>query len=100
MTGSGKTQPVIKVRENTEQHRYEISIEDTRVGFAEYRRDGDTLVFPHTEIDSAVRGRGLGAQLVREVLDDVRSKGLQVEPRCWFVAQFIDEHPEYRDLVA
>jgi predicted GNAT family acetyltransferase len=91
---------MIKVRENAERHRYEICIEDTRVGFAEYRRDGDTLVFPHTEIDSAVRSRGLGAQLVREALDDVRSKGLRVEPRCWFVAQFIDEHPEYRDLVA
>ena len=100
MNESGNTQPVIKVRENAEQQRYEISIEDTRVGFAEYRRVGDTVVFPHTEIDSALRGRGLGAQLVREALDDVRSKGLQVEPRCWFVAQFVDEHPEYRDLVA
>ncbi|HEX5096284.1 MAG TPA: GNAT family N-acetyltransferase [Acidimicrobiia bacterium] len=91
---------MITVRENVEKQRYEISIEDTRVGFAEYRRDGDVLVFPHTEIDSACRGRGLGAQLVREALDDVRSKGLHVEPRCWFVAQFVDEHPEYRDLVA
>jgi predicted GNAT family acetyltransferase len=100
MSGTGNTRPVIRVRENADQQRYEISIEGTRVGFAEYRRDGDTLVFPHTEIDSAVRSRGLGAQLVREALDDVRSKGLQVEPRCWFVSQFIDEHPEYRDLVA
>jgi len=21
-------------------------------------------------------------------------------PACWFVAEFVDDHPEYRDLVA
>jgi hypothetical protein len=47
-----------------------------------------------------MRNRGLGAELVRGALDDVRRNGRTVVPQCWFVAQFIDEHPEYADLLA
>jgi predicted GNAT family acetyltransferase len=47
-----------------------------------------------------MRGRGLGAELVRGALDDVRTSGGRIVARCWYVAQFIDEHPEYGDLVA
>ena len=62
-------------------------------------REG-TVVLPHTEIDGARRGQGLGAILVQGVLDDVRPSGNKVVPACWYVAQFIDENPSYRDLLA
>jgi len=42
----------------------------------------------------------LGAVLVRHALDDVRAKGRTIVPTCWFVAEFVDLHPEYADLVA
>jgi predicted GNAT family acetyltransferase len=38
--------------------------------------------------------------VVRFALDDIRDAGRQVIPSCWYVARFIDEHPEYADLVA
>jgi predicted GNAT family acetyltransferase len=57
-------------------------------------------VFPHTVIDPARRGHGLGAELVAGALDDVRARGATVVPTCWYVARFIDEHPAYRDLLA
>jgi hypothetical protein len=34
------------------------------------------------------------------MLDSIRADGKTVVPRCWFVAEFIDLHPEYADLVA
>jgi predicted GNAT family acetyltransferase len=33
------------------------------------------------------------------VLDDARARDLRVRPDCPFLAQYIDEHPEYADLV-
>jgi predicted GNAT family acetyltransferase len=36
---------------------------------------------------------------VRFALDHERAAGHRVVPRCWFVAEFIDEYPEYADLV-
>ena len=37
--------------------------------------------------------------LIRHALDDARDRRLTVVPECEFVAAFIDDHPEYRDLV-
>jgi len=89
-----------EVRNNAERSRYELIVESEVVGVAEYRRDGDTLVFPHTQIKSSFRGQGMGARLVQAALDDVRASGSRVVPRCWYVAEFIDANPEYRDLLA
>jgi len=89
-----------EVRNNAEESRYELIVESEVVGVAEYRREGDTLVFPHTQIKSSFRGQGMGARLVQAALDDVRAGGGRVVPRCWYVAEFIDANPEYQDLLA
>jgi predicted GNAT family acetyltransferase len=89
-----------EVRHDVEHHRYELVDDGRVIGVADYRIDGDTIVFPHTEIAAHRRGEGNGAVLVKAALDDVRPTGRTVVPRCWYVAQYIDEHPEYADLLA
>ena len=93
---SGSTE----VRRNERQSRYEISLDGRLVGFADYRAEGDTMVFPHTEIEPSMRNEGLGAELVRGALDDVRARGGTVVAQCWYVTEFIDQHPRYADLLA
>jgi predicted GNAT family acetyltransferase len=88
------------VARNAERSRYEITVDGRVVGIADYRQRGDTVVFPHTEIEPAMRDQGLGAELVRGALDDARAEGWSVVPQCWYVAQFLDEHPECADLRA
>jgi predicted GNAT family acetyltransferase len=91
----------IDVHHTRERSRYEISVDGRVVGIADYRVvDPERVVFPHTEIDPSMRGRNLGATLVGAALDDVRGTGRRVVPHCWYVAQFIDERPEYHDLLA
>jgi predicted GNAT family acetyltransferase len=89
-----------EVRHNPDASRYELYSNGTRVGILDYRIDGDRIVFPHTEIEVSRRGNGLGAELVQGALDDVMPSGRTVVPQCWYVAEFIDEHPEYQGLVA
>ena len=89
-----------EVRHNIEASRYELYVDGALTGIADYRIDGDRIVFPHTEIKASQRGNGLGAVLVRGALEDVLPSGRTVVPRCWYVAEFIDEHPEYQGLVA
>jgi predicted GNAT family acetyltransferase len=90
----------MEVRNNVAGSRYELVEHGRVVGIADYVLRGETVVFPHTEIDPAMRGRGLGSVLVKGALDDVRRSGRTIAPLCWFVAEFVEAHPEYGDLVA
>jgi predicted GNAT family acetyltransferase len=90
----------MQVRRNEKAQRYELVEDDNVIGIAEYHPDGDTLVFPHTEITPRLRGNGMGDRLVRGALDDVRRRGAKVRAACWFVREFIDDNPDYADLVA
>src|SRR3546814_14458793 len=87
-----------QVRDVAERSRYELLVDGEVAGFAEYRSEGEHVVFPHTVIDPQRRGQGLGAILVRGALDAVRPSGHKVVPSCWYVAQVIAENPEYADL--
>ncbi|HZU72317.1 MAG TPA: GNAT family N-acetyltransferase [Acidimicrobiales bacterium] len=89
-----------EVRKNTGRSRYELFVDGDLAAIADYRMDGERVVMPHTEVDGRRRGQGLGAVLVRGALEDVRASGARVEPQCWYVASFIDDHPEFSDLVA
>lgn len=88
------------VRNNTERSRYELVVDDEVVAIADYRVRGDVVIFPHTEVRRDLQGKGLGAQLVQGALDDVRAGGRRIVPQCWYVADFVDHHPEYSDLLA
>jgi predicted GNAT family acetyltransferase len=90
----------IDVTDHPEAGRYELRVDGELVGIADRTvRDG-VMVLPHTVVDPARRGQGLGAHLVRRALDDARAQGLKVVPRCWYVAEYLGLHPDDQDLVA
>lgn len=89
-----------EVLHEPDRSRYLLKTDGAVAGVADYTDRGDALVFHHTEIDRARRGHGLGSVLVRGALDDVRARGRRVVPTCWFVAEFVDLHPDYADLLA
>jgi predicted GNAT family acetyltransferase len=88
------------VTKNEAAGRYELHVDGVLAGIADYTERDGVVVLPHTEIDGSRRGQGLGAVLVQGVLDDIQPSGRKVVPACWYVAQFIDEHPAYADLVS
>ena len=89
------------VVDKPERSRYELRDDGHLLGFTEYReRDDGVLVFPHTIITEPKRGAGYGSTLVRGALDAVRAKGRTIVAECPFVTRFLDEHPEYSDLLA
>jgi predicted GNAT family acetyltransferase len=89
-----------EVRRNEGEQRYEIYRDGRLAGVADFYEHDGAVVFPHTFIDADLRGRGLAAELVRYALDDARATGKRVVARCWYVAQFIDDHGEYAELLA
>lgn len=87
------------VRDNSARSRFELEADGVMV-FMNYRLSGDVISLDHTETPVAARGRGLASRLTQGVLDDVRSRGLKIVPRCPFVRAYVERHPQYRDLLA
>ena len=87
------------IRQNDTRSHYEFDI-DGGEALAFYRLADGVMTFTHTEVPAPLRGRGLGSQMMRAVLQDVRAQGLKVVPRCPFVADYIRRVPEFTDLLA
>jgi predicted GNAT family acetyltransferase len=88
-----------RVTDRPEARRYVIEVDGEPAGLLQYRLDAQRIIFTHAEIDPDREGRGLGSQLAAFALDDARSRGLEVLPRCPFVESYMQRHPEYTDLV-
>ena len=80
--------------------RFEIHVDGEVAGFVRYREKGDAVDLVHTEIDDTYEGQGLGSELARGALDQLRSEGRRVIASCPFIRDWIEEHEDYQDLVA
>jgi len=89
----------MQITDNDSKDCYEGVIDDKIVGVVIYKRIGGRVVIRHTVIELEFRGKGLGAQLVRAVLDDLRKRGDKLTNYCGFVADFIADNPEYQSVV-
>lgn len=88
------------VTDAEERSRFEArGAEGALAGFLEYVRGDDLVIYPHTEVDPAFEGQGVGGGLARAALDDARARGLKVRAGCPFVAGWLVRHPEYKDIL-
>jgi predicted GNAT family acetyltransferase len=84
----------VTVRDNPDEQRYELVVDDDVVGEIDYLLRPDAVVLMHTEVSPELEGKGLGAQLVAGALEDIRARGLRLVPLCPFVAAYLRRHPE------
>jgi predicted GNAT family acetyltransferase len=89
----------VRVSDNPAELRYELLVDGERAGVIRYRRLPDALALVHTEVEPRFEGRGLGARLVGGALADIRQRGLHVVPICPYVREYLERHPEDRDLI-
>jgi predicted GNAT family acetyltransferase len=87
------------VTDNREQSRFELE-EGGAVAFANYQRDGATLVIRYVEAPPVLRGTGAAGRLMQGVMEIARSEGSKVVPLCGYAAAWIRRHKEWRDLLA
>ncbi|MGJ9411724.1 GNAT family N-acetyltransferase [Aeromicrobium sp. CF4.19] len=93
--------PLVTVIQNAREPQYDIIVGGEVVGFTQYEEaDDDVHRYVHTEIEPEHGGHGYAGILVRSALDAEREAGHRVEAVCPFVKKFIDENPQYADLLA
>lgn len=75
----------IEIVDAAESNRFEARVDGALAGFADYTDADGVRTFPHTEIDPAHGGRGIGSTLVDEALRATIAEGKRIRPLCSFV---------------
>lgn len=86
------------VQNNHAEGRYELTV-DGHLAVACYNLSDGAITFTHTEVPKELGGRGIGSQLVKGALDDVRARHLRIVAQRPFVTSYIGKHPDYSDLL-
>jgi uncharacterized protein len=90
----------LQVRLNEGDRRYELLSDDGElIGLIDYRLTDSLIDLFHAETNPAHGGKGYGSMLAQGALDDIRARGLTVRASCPFIADYLDKHPEYQDLL-
>lgn len=88
-----------EVRHNEERRRFEL-LSDSHLAWLHYQRTGTTVIFTHTYVPDALRGKGTATKLTREALEEARRRNWKVKARCPFVALYLERHPELADRLS
>ena len=88
------------VQDDPARRRFEILIDGSLAGVADYELRDGLVVFTHTEVGADFQDKGVGSALARGALDQVRQRGDRIVAECAFIAGYVQRHPQYQDLIA
>ena len=89
-----------QVVKDSDNDRYEIFLDSSRIGLMDYVVKDDEIHLVHTEVNLEHQGKNLAAILVRESLQEIRDGGDKtVVPVCSYVVRYMEKHPETHDLL-
>jgi uncharacterized protein len=79
---------------------YEAISGDNVIGGLTYNVAAENrLVLVAAAVFPEYRGQGVATELIRRVLEDIRTRGNTITILCPIVWAFIDRNPEYNDLI-
>ena len=91
--------PRLTVSDNSAAKRFEAHADGELVGVLEYIPLDGKIVATHTEVTAEQEGKGVGSQLVAEVVAQLRRDGRLLQPLCPYVAAWLRRHPDEADVV-
>lgn len=59
----------------------------------------DFIIIDHTEVDPGFKGRGVGKQLLYEIVAMARQKNLKIMPLCPFASAMFQKLTDIQDLL-
>ncbi|SDE23026.1 GNAT family N-acetyltransferase [Rhodococcus tukisamuensis] len=89
-----------RIEHKPAENRFAIHVDDALAGYADYTVINGVRDFDHTVTDPAFRGQGLAGKLVAAALDATRADGISIATSCSYVEKFVEQNPEYKDLLA
>ena len=78
--------------------RFELE-RDGQIAYLDYSLSGNVLALIHTEVPESLRHHGIASELAQGALEWARENHKKVDVICPSVASYVENHPEYADLL-
>src|SRR4051794_41602969 len=89
----------VEVRKDETTRLYEALIDGRVVGDLAYETTGGRVSLTHSYVDEDQRHRGVASAMARYALEDLSQSQTKVVIYCGFVADYVEDHPEWKDAV-
>nr|WP_298925180.1 GNAT family N-acetyltransferase [uncultured Allomuricauda sp.] len=84
--------------DNIEAKEFQFRIGES-IARIEYIKAKEKIYLTHTEVPRDYEGKGVGSELIKQALENIKARDLTLVPLCPFVAMYIKRHPEWKTLV-
>ena len=89
----------VEVHRRDDEHAYVATIEGRDIASLTFDEVDGRIVLITTKVLPDFRGRGLATDLIADVLDDLRDRGMPLTVRCPVVKAFMEGNRQYADLL-
>lgn len=89
----------VEFKVNDTLKQFELHAEG-EVAYLEYFFEGKKIFLTHTESPESIRGKGYAKELVNKSLQYAKEHKYIVVPACSYVADYVNNHPEWRDILS
>lgn len=93
-------EPVITCERGPAKGRYILNLGDVEAELTFSVVSPTKIIADHTGVPDALRGTGVGRQLVERMVEDARAGGVTVIALCPFVKAQARRHPDWADVFA
>ncbi|MGI8469110.1 MAG: GNAT family N-acetyltransferase [Pyrinomonadaceae bacterium] len=93
---------MMKIQREEHGARGAFYIEENGEWVAEmtYKKEGARkIVIDHTEVSDALKGKGVGKDLVNEAVKYARKNNLLIKPDCPFAKKILESSEDYEDVL-
>lgn len=84
---------------NENLRQFELVVDGQKAKIV-YELQRDRMSLLHTEVPSALEGRGVGQAIVEKTLHYLEENKLKLVPWCPFVKSYLKRNPEWKRILA
>ena len=86
-------------QQSVSRNRFEFE-EEGETAYLEFEVDGQRwMTLWHTEVPQVLRGRGIAGVLAQTAFEYARENELKVDVICPVALDYVEKHPEFKDLI-
>ena len=91
----------IQKSETDTKGKFYVKNDGREVALMTYSKAGaDKIIIDHTEVNPSLKGKGIGKDLVAEVVKYARENNMKIIPLCPFAKSEFEKHADYSDVLA